>query len=375
MEKDNITQFPQGGKRGDDNVTVDNEAANAQNETNAEAPKGASQLVNAERKPIIVENPKVLELIKTYKEDKTVENLNLLVNELVKATIILPAHIRETDNKPAPALMQAADGTLYLGLFTDKDQIPEDKRTDMAIVCPYILANKTAINPQDNMSGLVINPYTDNFVLKRELLERIDEIETKKAEARKMQEELRKNQQKGLEALSQFGQIVTDENGNKALKMNETQYNQFERTQYEVGFLPGQLFTKGQEFIDKLLEDRETYIDELYEESYKQKRMYPYIPEDFAVMPLSLSDDLTLVRVDMPSRDIAFGNAYRVYIGWDAATSKGRYFRIAQGRQRGQIMLEEVCENKMLRSLGPAPEEGTELNAITELLGYKNPEE
>lgn len=314
-----------------------------------------------------IDNSAVVEMIKVYREDKSTENLNKLISELVKATLFIPAIVRE-DKTPAPKLMKTMEGDTYLGIITDKDQIPEDQREGVLLVVPYLVCNKMAINPVDNIKGIAINPFTDNFIIQRPLLERIEEVENKKKEAKENGADI----PAGLEGL---GEIVTDENGNKSIKMNEKQYNQFERTQFEVGFIPNELFTKGQEFIDKLLNERETYVDEMFEESYKEKRMYPFLPEDFSVMPMTLSESLTIIRIDMPERDVLFGNCYRVYISWDSEKAEGRYFRITQGKEKGQVILEEVKEGKKVLQLGEAPVEGTELSVITEMVGYVAPEE
>ena len=34
--------------------------------------------------------------------------------------------------------------------------------------------------------------------------------------------------------------------------------------------------------MDRLADEKEKLIDELYEEAYQQKRMYPYMAEDFS---------------------------------------------------------------------------------------------
>lgn len=316
-----------------------------------------------------IDNSKILELINVYKENKNADNLNMLINVLVESTLFIPAIIREGEKTPAPKLMKTNEGDMYLGILTDKEQLPEDQREGVLLVVPYLVANKMAVNPVDNIKGIAINPFTDNFIIQRPMLERIEEVEQKKKELKEAGEAAE------LSGLGGLGEVITDENGNKSLKMNEKQYNQFERTQFEVGYIPGQLFTNGQEFIDKLLADRETCIDEMYEDSYREKRMYPFLPEDFSVMPMTLSETLTVIRVDMPEKDILFGNAFRVYICWDSEKKEGRYFRITKGKEKGQILLEEVKSDKKVSIIGDAPVEGTELKTITDLIGYSNPAE
>ena len=53
---------------------------------------------------------------------------------------------------------------------------------------------------------------------------------------------------------------------------------------------------------------------------YQQKRMYPYLPEDFSVMVMDLSDSLLIVRVDLPVRDMGVPSCFRVYFAWNDET-------------------------------------------------------
>ena len=61
----------------------------------------------------------------------------------------------------------------------------------------------------------------------------------------------------------------------KTMQLTPEQYVLFERKQFEFGFLPRRLFENGKEMMEQLCEKKEEYIDQLFEESYQQKRMYP----------------------------------------------------------------------------------------------------
>lgn len=312
---------------------------------------------------IDIRNDELIAKINECKKAQSNEALNDLIKHLVTCRVLIPAAMN-SENKPAPKLVKTNEGDTYLGIYTDKDQVPVDQRKSIFLNLPYLAANKLSINPDDKIQGIVINPFTDNFILKRPLLERIEEIEVVRKNA--------VNNAKAREAaLAQFGEITTDDNGNKLLKMNEKQYTQFERTEFEVGFIPQRLFANPKEFVDNLSAKKEEFIDQLFEESYRNKRMYPYLPEDFSVMPLSISDDFTIIRVDMPGSDLIFGNAYRLYIAYNKSTELIRYFRIIKGKEKDEVLLEEIRSDKKIFNLGAAPVEGTELSKITELCDYK----
>ena len=55
-------------------------------------------------------------------------------------------------------------------------------------------------------------------------------------------------------------------------------------------------------------------MDQFFEECYQQKRMYPYLPEDFSVMVMDLSDSLLIVRVDLPVRDMGVPSLSLIHI-------------------------------------------------------------
>jgi len=303
-------------------------------------------------------NDNLKEILVKFRQDKSVENYNSLIEKLIKANILMPAQL--IDKKPYPSLIKSGAGDSFLGVYTDKDQIPENQREGPIIGSPFMVANKMVMSSGDNIKGIVVNPFTDNIILQVNLPKRIVEVEARR--------NIIVNKNSGIENL---GKVVADEKGNKALVMNEEQYNQFERTQFEVSYIPTELFTKGQEFIDQLVERREDYIDEMYEASYKNKRMYPYFTEDFSVMPINLSEELLLIRVDMPEKSVLFGNAFRIYIYWNSTTKEGRYFRIVQGKTKGQILFEEISKDKKAVQLGDAPVEGTEIKAISDLVGFE----
>jgi HD-GYP domain-containing protein (c-di-GMP phosphodiesterase class II) len=152
----------------------------------------------------------------------------------------------------------------------------------------------------------------------------------------------------------------------RELKLTPQQYVVFERKQYEFRFLPKKLFEEGKTFIEELSSKKEEYIDALYEESYQQKRMYPYLTEDFSVLAIQISGTTQMIRVDMPARDLEDGACRRVFIAWNQETETGRYFTIEKAGN-GSV-LAEVTSDWRHKNLGEAPVEGAELQRILELV-------
>lgn len=284
-----------------------------------------------------VNNDELVKFVDVYVKDNTTEKLNDLLNCITKCRILSPA-VMNDKKQPAPCLIKNKDGDSYLPIYTNKEQIPEHVKSQGIMNMPYLTANRTAFVQKEKIKGIVINPFTHNLIFKMQLIERVEEVEKNK--------------------------IV---NGKKTMKLTPEQYVQFERRQFEVGFLPKKLYSEGQTFMDLLCDQKETYVDQLYEESYHEKRMYPYIDEDFSVMVMNISQEFLVIRLDMPNRDLASGLAFRVYFTWNSAERKAGYYRITQGKLKNEVILEEVTPELRLVSHGVAPAEGAELQQIIDL--------
>lgn len=286
-----------------------------------------------------VKNEEAEALIDRYLNEKTGENLNSLIRVLRTRRIIVPANVSD-DKKPVPCLISSPEHGMFLPVYTSKEQIPKEPKSAALVNMPFLAANNMVYQQGEKVAGMVINPFGQNLIFKRALVEKIEEVEKmhrQKAEPKKMQ-------------------------------LTQEQYVLFERKQFEFGMLPKRFFEKGKEMMDALCEQKETYIDQLFEESYQQKRMYPYLPEDFSVMVMNISEELLMVRVDLPSKDMGVPSCFRVYLAWNAVEGTGRYFTVERTQDPGRHSLGELRADWKHVSFGPAPAEGAELQKILELL-------
>lgn len=286
-----------------------------------------------------VNNDKLEELIDVYTKDQTVDNLNALVRVLHDCRVLSPANLNE-EGKPMPCLISSEVNGTFLPIYTSKAQIPAEPKSPAVLNVPYMAANGIALNEGENIIGMVINPFTQNLVLKSELLKRIDEIDKAIKEAPKVQR----------------------------LKLTPEQYVSFERHQFEAVHMPNRLFAEGQEFVDALCARKEELIDEFYEASYQQNRLYPYLPEDFSVMPMDLSEEMLIVRIDFPAKNIVQGCSQRAYIAWNKKEQTARYFLIEAIIQNAPMTLAEVTADHKHISRGEAPVEGAELQRILDIV-------
>jgi hypothetical protein len=312
-----------------------------------------------------VNNDQLEALLVRYSSEKNAESLNMLVSHLHGCRVLMPANINDK-KQPVPCFIKNSNGNVFLPLYTSKKQIPQAPKSPVVLNIPYAAVNKMAAGAAVKVDGIAINPFSNNLILKKELVQRIDEVDQQRAEA------LKKNAKSGTAddgtqpvsgAAGQAKRVV------KEVKLSAQQYVVFERKQYEFRFLPKKLFDDGKAFVEELSSKKEEYIDELYEESYQQKRMYPYLTEDFSVLAIDASEKVMLVRVDMPSRDMEDGACRRVFIAWNRDTENGRYFTIEKAG-KGSV-LAEVTSNWRHVNLGAAPLEGAEFQRILDLVEGK----
>ena len=286
---------------------------------------------------IEVNNDELEVLLVNYAKEQNADALNALVKHIHDCRILVPANVNE-EKKPIPCYIRNQNGQLFLPVYTSKAQIPKEPKSPAIINMPFMAANKLVMNGEPKCDGIVINPFTNNLIFKTELVKRIDEVE-------EVQKKIPKPQM---------------------LKLSPKEYVLFERNQFEYRFFPKKLFELGEEFVDTLCADREAYIDTLYEESYQQKRLYGLLEEDFSVMPMTISEDLLMIRIDMPERDMNPNSCERVYIAWEKNGRKGRYFTIEKAKT-GPLLGEVLPDGKHV-SHGPAPVEGAELQALIDMV-------
>ena len=295
-----------------------------------------------------VKNEKLEELVKQYTDEKNADNLNALIEELRKCRLLVPANINE-EKKPVPCMLNSKDKGMYFPVYTALKQIPQSPRSEAIINMPYLAVNEMTAQQQENLGGVAINPFTDNLIFKMPLVLRIQEVEKKRRELAKQGGEPKK----------------------KTLQLTPEQYLQFERRQFEFGFLPKRFFEQGQAFMDELCEKKEEYIDQLFEEAYQEKRRYPYLPEDFSVMVMNIAEDLLIVRVYLPAQDMAAPSCLRIYLAWNEVAGSGRYLTIETVKDSKERKLGELTLDWKKVDHGVAPVEGAELQYVIDLLQDK----
>ena len=289
-----------------------------------------------------VKNEEAEAQIALYLKEKTGENLNHLIEILRTRRVLVPANLNE-NNQPLPCLMKSPESGMFLPIYTSKEQIPEEPKSAAIVNMPFLAVNHMVHGQGEKVEGIAINPFSQNLIFKRALVEKIEEVEKMRKEAPQP----------------------------KSMKLTPEQYLLFERKQFEFGFLPKRFFEQGKQMMDDLCEKKEEYVDQFFEECYQQKRMYPYLPEEFSVMVMNISQELLIVRVDLPPRDMGVPSCFRVYFAWNDVEQSGRYFTIERTQDAGRHLLGEFQKDWKHVDYGQAPAEGAELQKIIDICTSK----
>lgn len=295
-----------------------------------------------EKMTMEITNDKLEEAIKAYATERTKENLSAILNLLRPTRLLVPAMLKAPD-QPTPCFLKNNNGEQFLVVYTSKAQIPKEPKSQAILSMPFPACNNIVVKPELELTGMVINPFTDNLILKKELVEKLHEADQK------------------------AGQM-------KQIKMTPEQFNVFVKKQVEFGVLPKRLFAEGEEFVEKLCDERERFVNQIFAETYKEAKLYPYTENDYSVMALDIAEDLTLIRVDLPEKGIVPPLCYRVYITFNPLTKKAGYYTIEKSQEKDVRILGEILENGSHANHGEAPVEGAELQKIMDLARYDGTE-
>lgn len=282
-----------------------------------------------------ITNDKLEEAIKEYAKERTKEKLGMVLNLLRPTKLLVPAMLK-APNQPVPCFLKSGTGEQFLAVYTSKEQIPAEPKSQAVLSMPFPACNDVVVKAELNLVGMVINPFTDNLVLKKELVEKLHEAD-----------------QKAMQT--------------KQVKMTPEQFHVFVKKQVEFGILPKRLYTERESFVNQLCEEKEAFIDRIFAETYKETKLYPYSEADYSVMALEIGPDLTLIRVDFPESGIVPPLCYRVYITYDPITGKAGYYTIEKMAEQGKRLLGGFAEDGSHVNYGEAPVEGAEIDRIMTL--------
>lgn len=292
-----------------------------------------------EKTTMEITNDALEEAIKEYASDRTKEGLSKVLNLLGPTRLLVPAMLRD-NNQPAPCFLKAGSGEQFLAVYTSKEQIPEQPKSQAILNMPFPACNNIVVKEELQLTGMVINPFSDNLILKKELVEKLHEMDEKRAKA-------------------------------KSVKMTPQQFQAFVRKQVEFGIMPKRLYTEGEDFVNELCEKKEAMVNEIYKNAFKEEKLYPFSEQDFSVMALNISEDLLLVQIDLPVQNLVPPLCYRIYVTMNPQSKKVDYFTIEKTPEKDIRKLGGMDAAGKHVDYGEAPVEGAELQKIMDLARFQ----
>ena len=295
-----------------------------------------------EKTTMEITNDRLEQTIKEYATERTKEKLTEILNLLRPTKLFVPAMLQAPD-QPTPCFLKSKEGEQFFVVYTSKEQMEKAPKSQALFNMPFPVCNCIAVKPELNLTGMVINPFTDNLVLKIELIQKLHEADEKIAKQPKQ------------------------------VKMTPQQFQAFVKNQTEFSIIPKRLFAEKAEFIKKLCDEKETFINEIFAAAFKEPKLYPYTEDDYSVMALDISEDLTLIRVDLPDKGLVPPLCYRIYITYNPLKEEAHYYTIEMTKEKDVRLLGGINAEGKHVSYGNAPVEGAELQEIMNLC--KNPGE
>lgn len=275
------------------------------------------------------------EAINEYVNERTAEKLSVVLNLLRHSTLYIPAMLK-TPNQPSPCYIQKDNGQQYLPVYTSKDLIPEKPKCEAVLSMSFPASNSIVVMPELNLTGMILNPYSQNLVLMTELIQKLHEIDKKSQTEEPIQ-----------------------------LTLEVSTRDARKRAEFEI--LPNRLFTEGEAFVNALCDEREALINQIFAEACENAALYPFTEEDFSIMALEIAEDLTLIRIDLPEKNLTPTDCCHVYITYNPIIQKASYYTVVMTEAKNIRLLGELLADGTNIEHGNAPVEGTELQKIIDL--------
>lgn len=281
--------------------------------------------------------------IKAFKTEQTNEKMAKIMTCLEKAIVMQPGVLSKNmdpqkvqeliragkdgktavkltaQTRPNPIVLKNDKGEQFFAVFTGKGQIPENQKYPAMMFLPFKECAKAAANKALGLSGIVINPFTDNLILHAAALEILGRPEA---------------------------QLLTED-------------------KIARDGLSAEFFRDKADFMEKIAADKENFVWECYGGAYRKlqgdKGSFPYGREDFNVITLNISDTLHMARIGLAEGGTVKGTCLSAFCCYNPETAEGIYYLIQRGGKGQKNRLLTVDERGICTDNGEAPEEGSEL--------------
>lgn len=303
----------------------------------------------------VLDNSQLESAAAEFAQDRQKDKYARVMEILEKATVLVPAMPpqgldEETqrlmkegkfvqlpkDAKITPCLLRKDTGEQALPIFTSTLQIPQDKRSPALLSMPFDTCLSMVMENQSDVETMVLNPFTHNMVLSKEILE----VAVKRRDM---------------------------PGRSKQIKVTEKQFGQLVHNRMALSLLPKYLFENSEEGLRRLQHEEGTLLLQFYRESYPEnmRASLAVAPNNFSVMVLNVTEDMQITRIDMPNNTEKKGMCYRVYTVWLHKTRELFYYTLEKTEQGNYIG--KVTSDGNHELVEPAPDNGAEIEAVMNL--------
>lgn len=288
-----------------------------------------------------IDNTKLEEAMQAYMEEPDQEKLIKLVYAIQETKLFVPAMEVQKKGGFQPYVIKNAQGDMYMPAFTSIKKFPQNQKYQGMLKIQYKQCVSKLLDHPTLVQGIALNPFSDNLMLKSQMLELSRKVE------------------QGAKDAPKAYSVKTDD------------FRMVVRYNVEFHKIPEKLFAEKTAFIHSLTEE---VLCDLYKEPYievGQEKQYPYTNDSFEMMELNIRDDLSMIQVIAPSAYLYQTNCRELYIVWNPLTDQVGYYAVEKGLDTEEVKfhLSVVREDGSKEKLEEAPSDGNVMNRIMELFG------
>ncbi len=288
-----------------------------------------------------IDNTRLEEAMQVYMKDQNKETLVQLVYAIQETKLFVPAMAVEKKGGFQPYIIKNSEGDLYMPAFTGMKKFPQNQKYQGMLKIQYKQCVAMLLDHPTLVQGIALNPFSDNLMLKSQMLELSRKVEQSAKEQP------------------------------KAYKVKTDDFRMIVRHNVEFHKIPQRLFEQKLEFIRGISEET---LCTLYQEPYTevgQEKNYPYTKDDFEMMELSIRDDLSIMQILPPSQYLYQTNCRELYIAWNPLTEQVGYYVIEKGLDTEEVKfhLDVFKEDGTWEQREAAPLDGNVMNRVMELFG------
>jgi len=313
-------------------------------------------MVKVNKQPEI-HNEELEEEIKLFADDQSNERMVRIMKALSGALIVQPAifpvgtdpaelkkvadgGMSDSDLRPQPVVLKNKEGENFFPIFTSQAQIPAEQNYPAMLFLPFMECVKLASRLELNLTGIVVNPFSNNMIIHQAALD-----------------------------------MLKSTVNSQQITLTGEQMHVFLRNQIEMMELPKKFFQDQAAFLDQLQNEKGSFMENIYQDAYSKvkglENMNPYKADSFETISLNISDTERLTQITMPEQGRNAGQCMSVILVLNPERGDCIYYTIKQGNPEEANKLGFVAENGIYTELGEAPQEGSELYSILNILPWK----